>query len=193
MRLLIAVLFSSLITSLNLAQAAEVAGVKFAERIDGPGGAKLVLNGAGLRTRVFFKVYAMGLYLGARKARAEEVLALAGSKRIAIRMLRNVGADTFSEALVDGLRANHSEAEMQALAPQVAQLVAIMAEVKEAKEGMAIALDEVPGKSVVVRIDGVPSGKPIDGKDFYRALLRIWLGPNPVQDDLKAALLGAKP
>jgi hypothetical protein len=190
MRILIAILFSSM---LNLAQAAEVAGVTFAERIDGPTGAKLVLNGAGLRTRVFFKVYAMGLYLGARKGSADAVLALAGPKRITIHMLRDVDADTFSEALVDGLRANHGEAQMQALAPQVAQLVAIMAEIKEAKEGMAIALDEVPGKSVVVRINGAPAGKPIAGEGFYRALLRIWLGPSPVQDDLKAALLGAKP
>lgn len=190
MRILIAVLFLSM---LNLAQAAEVAGVKFADAIEGPAGTKLMLNGAGLRKRVFFKVYAMGLYVAERKRRADAVLALAGPKRITIHMLRDVDADTFSEALVDGLRANHSEAQMQALAPQVAQLVAIMAEIKEAKEGMAIALDEVPGKSVVVRINGAPAGKPIAGKGFYRSLLRIWLGPSPVQDDLKAALLGAKP
>jgi hypothetical protein len=28
------------------------------------------------------------------------------------------------------------------------------------------------------------------GEAFYRALLRIWLGEKPVQDDLKKALLG---
>ena len=33
-------------------------------------------------------------------------------------------------------------------------------------------------------------GKDIAGEDFYRALLRIWLGNKPVQDDLKQALLG---
>jgi hypothetical protein len=27
-------------------------------------------------------------------------------------------------------------------------------------------------------------------EDFYRALLRIWLGERPVQEDLKKALLG---
>ena len=32
--------------------------------------------------------------------------------------------------------------------------------------------------------------KPIAGEDFYRALLRIWLGEHPVQDNLKKALLG---
>jgi len=58
---------------LGLAQAAEVAGVKFAEQIDGPGNAKLVLNGAGLRKRFFLDIYAMGLYLPERLRKAEEV------------------------------------------------------------------------------------------------------------------------
>jgi hypothetical protein len=39
-------------------------------------------------------------------------------------------------------------------------------------------------------VNGAPRGKPIAGEDFYRALLRIWIGDNPVQDDLKKALLG---
>jgi hypothetical protein len=39
-------------------------------------------------------------------------------------------------------------------------------------------------------IDGKPAGAAIEGEDFYRALLRIWLGDKPVQDDLKKALLG---
>ena len=34
-----------------------------------------------------------------------------------------------------------------------------------------------------------PAGEYL-GEDFYRALLRIWLGDHPVQDDLKKALLG---
>ena len=33
-------------------------------------------------------------------------------------------------------------------------------------------------------------GRDIAGDDFYKALLRIWLGNKPVQDDLKPALLG---
>jgi hypothetical protein len=104
-------------------------------------------------------------------------------------MLRNVGAAEFSEALADGIRANHSEAEAKALEPRVQELAAIMAEVKEAKKGMAISLD-FQGKEMQLLVDGKPTGRPIAGEDFYRALLRIWLGPRPVQDDVKKALLG---
>jgi hypothetical protein len=64
-----------------------------------------------------------------------------------------------------------------------------MAEVQEAKKGMVISLGW-NGKATQLRIDGKPTGAPIEGEDFFRALLRIWLGDKPVQDDLKKALLG---
>jgi hypothetical protein len=39
-------------------------------------------------------------------------------------------------------------------------------------------------------LNGESRGGPIAGEDFYRALLRIWLGEDPVSKDLKKALLG---
>ena len=170
------------------AWAAEVAGVKLADRAS-VAKADLVLNGAGLRKRFVFDVYAMGLYLPQKSASDAAVLKQPGPKRIALHMLRDVPADQFSDALADGIRENHSEAEAKALLPRLAELVAIMAQVKEAKKGMAIMLDW-NGGGTQVSIDGRATGKPIAGEDFYRALLRIWLGERPVQDDLKKALLG---
>jgi len=82
---------------------------------------------------------------------------------------------------------------MKSLEPRARQLVAIMASMKEAKEGMRIALDWVPGSGTLVSVDGKAVGAPIPGEDFYRGLLRIWLGENPVQQDLKKALLGGRP
>ena len=165
---------------------AEVAGVKLEDQIQ-PG--NLVLNGAGLRKRLFFQVYAIGLYLPKKTASAEEAIGGPGPKRVAIHMLRNIGAAEFSEALAEGIRANHSEAEAKALEPRVQALAAVMAELKEAKKGMAIALD-FKGNEMQLLVDGAARGQPIAGEDFYRALLRIWLGPRPVQDDVKKALLG---
>ncbi len=170
-------------------QAAEVAGVKIDDKAR-VSNADVVLNGAGLRTRLFFQVYAIGLYLPQKSSTPTGILAQPGPKRVAIHMLRDVGADTFTEALADGIRANHSEAEAKALEPRIKEFAAIMAEIKEAKKGMAIALDWQPASGTVTLINGTPRGKAISGEDFYRALLRIWLGDKPVQDDLKKALLG---
>jgi hypothetical protein len=168
------------------AWAAEVAGVKIDDKTR-VGNAELSLTGAGLRKRVFFQVYAIGLYVQDRKA---DPIKQSGPKRVQIHMLRDVGADTFNEALVEGIRANHNESQVQALEPRVKRLASIIGEVKEAKKGMSIALDWT-GNATQVVIDGKAAGAPIEGEDFYSALLGIWLGEKPVQEDLKRALLGA--
>jgi hypothetical protein len=104
-------------------------------------------------------------------------------------MLRDVGAVQFTNALAEGIKENHTEAQAKALEPRVKELGDTMAAVKEAKKGMVIALDW-NGSATQLMIDGKPAGRPIEGEEFYRALLRIWLGDKPVQDDLKKALLG---
>ena len=171
--------------------AAEVAGVTLAPSVQ-VSGTTLTLNGAGLRRKVFFKVYVMGLYVVHGSSDASALLAEPGPKRVAIHMLRDVGADTFSNALREGIRDNHSEAQAAALEPRVEQLAAVMNSVGEAKDGMSISLDWIPGSGTAIVLDGTARGEPIAGEDFYRALLRIWLGDNPVQTDLKKALLGAR-
>jgi hypothetical protein len=168
------------------ASAAEVAGVKIPDEDQ-----KLVLNGAGLRKRAIFQVYVIGLYLPDRRAAAADAIGAGGPKRVLIHMMRDVDADQFGGALTDGMKDNVSEAEMKALEPRIKQLQSIMLSMKEAKKGMRITLDWT-GAGTAVTIDGKAAGQPIPGEDFYRALLKIWLGDKPVQDDLKAALLGGK-
>ena len=179
-------LFSVLLALAASAHAAEVAGVKIDDKVR-VADTELSLTGAGLRKRVFFQVYAIGLYVRDRKA---DPISQPGPKRVQIHMLRDVGADPFIDALSEGIKENHSEAEAKALEPRVKALGATIAEIKEAKKGMTIALDW-NGSATQVLVDGKPAGRPIEGEDFYRALLRIWLGDKPVQDDLKKALLGA--
>jgi hypothetical protein len=152
---------------------------------------KLVLNGAGLRKRAFFQVYVIGLYLPEKKTAAADVIGAAGPKRVLIHMMRDVDAEQFGGALTDGMKENVSEAEMKAFEPRIKQLQSIMLSMKEAKKGMRITLDSTAAGTAVT-IDGKPAGQPIPGEDFYRALLKIWLGDKPVQPDLKGALLGEK-
>jgi hypothetical protein len=171
------------------ASAAEIAGVKLEDKTQVES-RELVLNGAGLRKRVVFNVYVIALYLPEKKSDPAAVIQLAGPKRAAIHMLRDVGAEQFTDALVEGLRENHSETDYKALEPRVKDLAGIFGEIKEAKKGMVIALDWT-GAATRLMVNGQPTGKPIPGEDFYRALLRIWLGDKPVQSDLKKSLLGS--
>jgi hypothetical protein len=171
--------------------AADVAGVTLEPSVQ-VSGTPLMLNGAGLRRKLFFKVYVAGLYVAHTSMQAAELIDQPGPKRVAIHMLRDVGAETFTNALREGIENNHSEAQAAAFEPRVKQLAAVMSEVGEAKDGMNISLDWIPGSGTVIVINGSARGKPIVGEDFYQALLRIWIGEHPAQDDLKKALLGEK-
>jgi hypothetical protein len=105
-------------------------------------------------------------------------------------MLRDVGAQQFADALSEGFRANNSPADVEKLKGALDELIGIMNALGEAKKGMAIALDFVPGTGTRVLVNGESKGKPIAGDEFYRALLRVWLGDKPVDADLKKGMLG---
>ena len=171
------------------AQALEVEGVKL-EPTAQVGGAALVLNGAGVRTRAIFKVYVAGLYVPAKASNAAALLAQKGPRRVAITMLRNVDADTFSGALSEGLQKNLSEAQFTGFKAQIDTLGANFKAAGEAKKGDVIHLEFAPDTGTRVVVNGKPSGAAIPGEDFYTAVLRIWLGDKPVDGDLKKGLVG---
>jgi hypothetical protein len=172
------------------AQPAEIEGVKL-EPTAQVGGTTLQLNGAGIRTRAIFKVYVAGLYAPQKSTDAAALLAQKGPRRISITMLRNVDADSFAGALTDGLRNNHSEAQLAAIKPQIDALTANLKAAGEAKKGDVIHLDFVPGTGTRVIVNGQPRGSVIPGDDFFTSVLRIWIGDKPADADLKKSLIGA--
>lgn len=173
----------------QLTMAVEVAGVKFDDQTR-LGNGEVVVNGAGLRKKAFFKVYAMALYLPEKSSEAAAALAAKGAKRISITLLRDLTAKQFVEALQEGMANNHSEAEMAGLKDRLKQLSDTMLAIGEAKTGTSIVIDWLPDSGTRLAVNGQVKGKDIAGEDFYQALLQIWLGKQPVQDDLKQALLG---
>ena len=187
MRTLILAVVAAL--SLNLAQAVEVAGVKFEDQTS-LGNANLVANGAGLRKKAFFKVYAMVLYLTEKQADVEAVLSAKGAKRIAITLLRDLSAQQFVDALQEGVASNHTESEMTALKDRMQQFSDAMLSIGEAKTGSQVFIDLQPEGATRLTVNGQVRGGDLVGEDFFNALLKIWLGNKPVQDDLKQALLG---
>jgi len=170
--------------------AAELDGVQLEDRVQVDGQA-LELNGLGLRTRYFFKVYVAGLYLPRRITTAEAAIAEPGAKRIVLVMRRTATADQFCDSLEAGLRANNSDAELALVKPQTEALYGMIRAVAQAHEGMKIVLDYAPStRATRVYADGRSLGPPVAGEAFFRALLRVWLGERPVQGDLKERLLG---
>lgn len=172
------------------AQPIEIEGQKF-ETSALVGGQTLQLNGVGVRTRVIFKVYVAGLYVPQKSTSAATLLAQTGPRRVEIHMLRDVSADTFAEALIEGLKANHTEQQVAAMKPQIDALLANLKSAGEARKGSVILFDFVPAEGTRLLVDGQPKGSAIAGEGFFTAVLRIWIGDKPADAALKKGLLGA--
>ena len=170
-----------------VALAAEVGGVKLDDKVS-MGAQELVLNGAGVRTRVVFKVYVASLYLPQKAADLAGVLSKS-PRRIQLNILRTLSGDQLVDALNEGLAENNTAAELAAVKPQVEALATIMKSLKEVKEKDVITLDFVDG-ATRIGLNGEAKGS-IGGDAFNQALTKVWLGDKPVQADLKKSLLGA--
>lgn len=173
---------------INLARAVDVEGFRFDDKLT-LGNAELTVNGTGVRSK-FGKRYAMALYLPAKAGDAKAVLAAKGPKRIAISLIKDVDGDTFASAVSKGINNNSSDAEKATLKERVKQLADTVVALGEIKAGARIVFDWLPEKGTVLTINGQPKGHEIPGEDFYSALLKVWLGEDPVQNDLKQGLLG---
>ena len=150
------------------------------------GGRTLVLNGAGVREKFFFDIYVAGLYLPRRMSDAQAIL----DENPPWRMLMHfVYSRVSREKLADGWREGFEEnlpAERRAaLEERIERFIALFPELHKGDE---VVLDHLPGQGVVVTIQGRRAGR-IEGDDFARALLAIWLGPQPVTSSLKKALV----
>jgi hypothetical protein len=174
--------------ALALAQPLELEGVKLEPTVQ-VADATLQLNGAGVRTRVFFKVYVAGLYVPQKSNAATTLLQQKGPRRMVLTMLRDVDAESFAGALNEGLKNNLSEAQLAAMSPQIDALNGILKTVGQARKGDRILFEYGDGGTRVV-VNGQPRGNPIAGEEFFAAVLRIWLGDKPVDAGLKKGLLG---
>lgn len=186
MKRIVATLVAAL--SLNFALAAEVEKIKFDDKIS-LGGSELVINGAGVRSK-FGKRYVAVLYVPTKSADANAVLNAKGAKRVTLHLLKDGDGKTFSNAFAGGIEDNSSPAELAAIKDRVKQFSDTMLSMGDVKAGSVVTLDWIPEKGTLANVNGKPLGKEIAGEDFFKALLRVWLGEDPVQKDLKDALLG---
>jgi hypothetical protein len=166
----------------SAARGRELAGVRLPETVEAAG-KTLRLNGAAVRTRLFFKVYAIGLYLEHPATSADAVVAAHDVRYVALHLLRALDADEIASAIGDAFE-RYSADRMPALRDRLARFEQMFPAVRP---GDVIALTVAPGTTRVV-VNGSSRGT-IAGDDFGSALLAVWLGPKPVDDGIERALL----
>jgi hypothetical protein len=170
------------------AAALTIEGQTFADRVE-LANAPLELNGVGLRAVAWLKGYAAGLYLQRPAATPDEAVAMPGPKRLQIRMLVDVGSEEFAKALRKGIARNTPVQDRARLADRVTRFDQAILAVGQVKKGDVVNLDYLPGQGMAMTLNGASRGPVLPGEDFYAAVLRIFLGERPVDDNLKAGLL----
>ncbi len=184
-----ALLLSLVLACATTAHATEVAGVKLDDTIQAAN-TTLKLNGAGIRYKVFFKVYVAALYIAENKTTVDGVLTVAGPKQVNLTMLRELSSDALGEAFMSGVKKNTDKAERAKLTTQFINFGQLFSSVPELKKGDVISVVWLPNVGSMMLINGKKIGETFPDVAFFNAILRIWIGENPVDTNLKNQLLG---
>ncbi|NOX91997.1 MAG: hypothetical protein GXP18_05985 [Gammaproteobacteria bacterium] len=166
--------------------AQEVAGINVQEQIT-LANTPLKLNGVGVRSKFFFKIYVGALYLPQKTKDADMAINMDGPKRILMHFLyKEVEKEKLVEGWNDGFKNNHTRDQFETLKTKLEAFNKLFVTVKR---GDRIELDYLPETGTRVSINDQIKGS-ISGEAFYAALLRVWLGEEPADSDLKDAMLG---
>jgi hypothetical protein len=176
------------IVPIGTAIGAECHQVTFPDSVKA-GDADLVLNGLGLRkaTMLSVKVYVAGLYLSERSNDPAQILGADRQWRLVLRFVRDVDAPDIRDAFEEGFE-KAADNKLDALR---ARIDALNAKIVDFEEGQYLSYDYDPAKGTVIDVNGA-TGAAIEGADFANALLKISIGPEPPNEDLKSGLLGGK-
>jgi hypothetical protein len=166
------------------APAGQLAGVTLPDTVT-VAGKTLRLNGMGIRTKLFFKIYVGGLYLETPARDGAAVISADQPKRIVTHYLyKKLTRDQIVEAWEEGFKANPG-GEPEKLAPEIRQFESWMTDVSAGQESI---YTYEPGVGTTVEIAGQKKGT-IPGVAFMHALFRVYFGDHPPTSDLKKGLL----
>ncbi len=145
----------------------------------------LALRGFGLlRYMIFIKAYVAAFYLP-ESVRSEDALTDV-PKRLEIEYFHPIVAQDFAKATSASISQNTSLVTYQGLKPRIDELNALY---RDIAPGDRYALTYLPGQGTTLAWNGQPLGT-VAGREFAAALFGIWLGPNPLDRNLKDLLLG---
>ena len=182
--------FAPLMTPLvHAASGMEVGGVQFAaaQQVQQ---STLQLNGAGVRYKAVFKVYAAALYLEKAAQTPAEVFAQNTPKRLIVHMLREIDSGELGKLFSRGMEDNMDKAAFSKVVPGVLRMSQIFSEHKKLQAGDQFMVDWIPSTGTVITVRGQQQGDPFKEPEFFNALMGIWLGPKPADWKLKDGLLG---
>jgi len=169
-------------------QAKELAGITVADSITSANQETLLLNGMGLREKLWIDVYVGSLYLVKPSYNVADILSWPNAFRIQLDFIYSeVTPEKLLKAWKEGFEKNQTEEKLKAMQTEIARFYGLFKE--SAVKGDRYTIDYVPASGISVRKNDVLLGI-IQGEDFRSALLEIWLGNHPADKQLKKGMLG---
>jgi len=174
--------------AMGAAHAKECNGVNFPEHLQ-LDGIDLTLNGLGTRKATFLKVnvYVAALYVSRPSHNPKTLIESSDPDELILQFVRSVGTDDLKKAWSEGFERN-SKDQLVVLKGRIAMLNGWMSDLKT---GQRLSFIHRPGVGLQVDVNGAVKGT-IEGEDFARAFLSIWLGAMPPNTELKSGLLGGE-
>jgi hypothetical protein len=150
-------------------------------------GVKLILNGHGPRVQMFMKVYENSLYLEATNSNAEEIMNKDAAMAIRIDVTSSlVTVNAMKKALNEGLVKSTGN-NIGPIMKEIDQLTSTFnSDVSTGDFYEFIYLSD-SGTNVLKNSEYIDT---IPGIEFKKAFFGIWISNNPIQKNLKKAMLG---
>jgi len=164
--------------------ATEVAGVKLPDTLE-IAGQQLQLNGYGIRKKYFFKIYVGSLYTAQKATTTAQVVDGAGGKLLRMNFLYSkVEKEKIVGGFAEGIKKNSPELIND---PAVVKFLGLFDAdfIEKDQVDLAISADN----NVSVIHNGRQLGT-IQSENLGKAILLIYLGQDPADDDMKDGMLG---
>lgn len=150
----------------------------------------LVLNGVATSSILSTRSTVVALYLSSKQTTPEGAAAVGGSKRIQFYMLRSVAAKDLANAMLDRIRQNVSSEEFGANIVAISQLGAVFGQRSRVEKGDLVVIDyNSVDKTTEFTLNDKRLSDPIQGEQFFKMMMKVWLGPK-IRASTREGLLG---
>lgn len=176
-----------MICSENLCSAqTQIGGIKLNNTMT-YGAIKMPLNGAGIREKYWLNMYVGSLYVKTKTTDPSAIINANEAMAIQINIISSmITPSRMEESITEGFEKS-TKGKTEAIKTRIEELKSVFREGIKVGDVFVLLYDPTQGTRVykngkVMRV--------IQGLDFKKALFGIWLSDDPVQDDLKEAMLG---
>ena len=149
---------------------------------------ELILNGGGLREKLWIDLYVGGLYMESKSSDAKSIVDADKAMAVKLEIVSKlITSDKMADAINEGFEKS-TGGNMAPLQSKISKFIETFKK-EEITEGNVFDIIYISGTGVQT-YKGGKLQSTIEGLNFKKALFAIWLGSEPADKNLKKGMLG---